>query len=171
MASRQVIRGILRSSPLTAIAATLLLAGCGGSDDNSVGTHTEAMNQQAETRTTPSSAATRMPATPPPAESVLPPEPPPAPLPTPSTSNATLSWLAPTVNSNGSALTDLIGYKIYYGTDPTALSSSVTLETPALNTYVIDELRVGATYYFAVAALASDGTESVLSAIVSKAIL
>ena len=34
---------------------------------------------------------------------------------TPEDDSATLSWQAPTVNADGSVLTDLVGYYIYYG--------------------------------------------------------
>ncbi|MDE2050811.1 MAG: putative Ig domain-containing protein, partial [Gammaproteobacteria bacterium] len=35
-----------------------------------------------------------------------------------STGTAAVSWTAPTTNSDGSALTDLAGYHVYYGTSP-----------------------------------------------------
>jgi hypothetical protein len=82
---------------------------------------------------------------------------------------ATLSWEAPTANTNGSPLTDLSGYHIYYGTSPEALSRSVKINTIGLQTYVIDDLEPG-TWYFAVRALASDGAESPLSDVVVKTI-
>src|SRR5262245_61479616 len=31
--------------------------------------------------------------------------------------SATITWMAPTLNTNGSALTNLAGYKLYWGTD------------------------------------------------------
>ena len=39
------------------------------------------------------------------------------------TGSATLSWTAPALNSDGSQLTDLAGYHIYYGTSPSSLSN------------------------------------------------
>jgi hypothetical protein len=91
-----------------------------------------------------------------------------SPLPTATTSNATLSWTAPTENTNGTALTDLRGYKIYYGTSAKELNEVVALSSPGIQTYVVDGLSVGVTYYFAIAAMASDGTESAQSAVVSQ---
>lgn len=82
---------------------------------------------------------------------------------------ATLSWDAPTANTNGSALTDLVGYRIYYGSSPEELKQSVQIGTVGLQTYVIDNLDPG-TWYFAVMALASNGAESALSNIVAKTI-
>ena len=36
--------------------------------------------------------------------------------------SATLSWMPPTENADGSALTDLAGYRIYYGRNPNTLN-------------------------------------------------
>jgi hypothetical protein len=91
-------------------------------------------------------------------------------LPTPSTGNATLSWSAPSENTNGSALTDLGGFKIYYGTAPTQLTNTVALTDPGLLTYVLTELPIGTTYYFAVIAVTTAGIESVPSQTVSNTI-
>jgi len=82
---------------------------------------------------------------------------------------ATLSWQAPTTNTDGAALTDLSGYRIYYGTDAEELSDSVQLASVGLETYVIDGLGTG-TWYFAIKAVTSTGVESALSEIVSKTI-
>ncbi len=38
---------------------------------------------------------------------------------------ATVSWEAPTTTTTGAALTDLGGYRIYYGISETELSQSV----------------------------------------------
>jgi Fibronectin type III domain len=82
---------------------------------------------------------------------------------------ATLSWDAPTANTNGSALTDLSGYRIYYGSSPEDLSETVQISHVGLQTYVIDNLAPG-TWYFAVMAVASNGGESALSDVVAKTI-
>ena len=84
-------------------------------------------------------------------------------------SSATLSWEAPTTNTNGSALTDLAGYRIYYGASPRNLSQSVQIKTLGVQTYEIDNLS-GGTWYFAIMAVTSAGTESGLSNIVSLAV-
>src|SRR5690606_32266329 len=44
---------------------------------------------------------------------------------------AELSWEAPTENEDGSPLTDLAGYKIYWGTQPDEYTNSVTIDNPA----------------------------------------
>jgi hypothetical protein len=91
-------------------------------------------------------------------------------LPTPSTGSATLSWSAPSENTNGSALTDLGGFKINYGTGPTQLTNTIALTNPGLLTYVLTELPTGTTYYFAVIAVTTTGVESAPSQTVSSTI-
>lgn len=91
-------------------------------------------------------------------------------LPTASTGNATLSWSAPSENTNGSALTDLGGFKISYGTEPTQLTNSIALTNPGLLTYVLTELPIGTTYYFTVSAVTTAGVESAPSHTVSTTI-
>lgn len=83
--------------------------------------------------------------------------------------SATLSWEAPTTNTNGTALTDLAGYRIYYGSSPEHLSHTVHISTIGLQTYVIDDLEPG-TWYFAVMAVAANGAESRLSNMAVKTI-
>ena len=56
-------------------------------------------------------------------------------------------------NTNGSALTDLGGFKISYGTALTQLTNTIALTNPGLLTYVVIELPIGTTYYFAVIAV------------------
>lgn len=85
------------------------------------------------------------------------------------TGSATVSWEAPTTTTTGAALTDLAGYRIYYGTSETDLSQVVALTGVGTQTYVIDNLGT-ATWYFAVKAVTSVGVESPLSEIVSKSI-
>jgi hypothetical protein len=93
-----------------------------------------------------------------------------SPLPTASMGNATLSWSAPSENTNGSALTDLGGFKISYGTEPTQLTNTIALTNPGLVTYVVTELPIGTTYYFAVIAVTTSGVESAPSETVSRTI-
>lgn len=81
----------------------------------------------------------------------------------------TLSWQPPTENTDGSALTDLSGYVINYGTQSGDYTSSITLTNPGLTTYVVDNLAAG-TYYFSITATASDGSESAPSPEVSATV-
>ena len=82
---------------------------------------------------------------------------------------ATLSWEAPTTNTNGTALTDLAGYRIYYGPSDEQLDHHVDINTVGLQTYVIEGLEPG-NWHFAVMAVAANGAESKLSDIVLKTI-
>jgi hypothetical protein len=83
------------------------------------------------------------------------------------TGSAALSWATPTTDTNGSPVTTLIGYTIYYGTSESALTQSVTVSGASTTSYTINGLTSG-TWYFAVAADASDGTQSAMSNIGSK---
>ena len=88
---------------------------------------------------------------------------------TPTVGSATLHWQAPSTNTNGTALTDLAGYHIYYGTNTGSLSTLVVVSNPATVTYVINNLNAG-TWYFAVAAYTTAGLESARSNVGSKTI-
>jgi Putative Ig domain len=92
----------------------------------------------------------------------------PAPPP-PSTGNATLSWQAPTQNTDGTAITNLAGYRVIYGTSQSAMNQSVTISNPGTTIYVVEGLTA-ATWYFAVKAFTSTGAESSNSGIASKTI-
>lgn len=78
------------------------------------------------------------------------------------TGSATLSWTAPTTNTDGSALTNLTGFVISYGTSATALTQQVSVSGASATSYTVTGLASG-TWYFSVAAVASDGTQSVPS--------
>lgn len=83
-------------------------------------------------------------------------------------SSATLSWVAPTLNTDGSPLADLAGFRLYYGSHAAQLDRQLTLPNPGLSTWVVSSLTPG-TWYFAVAAYNALGTESVRSEVVSFA--
>jgi hypothetical protein len=86
------------------------------------------------------------------------------------TGSATLSWTPPTQNTDGSPLTNLAGYKVYWGTSQGNYSSSATVNNPGLATYVVDQLTP-ATWYFSVTAVNSAGLESGFSNVASKQVL
>ncbi|PWK54253.1 fibronectin type III domain-containing protein [Pleionea mediterranea] len=79
-----------------------------------------------------------------------------------------LSWVAPTQYTDNSALLDLAGFKIYYGTSEGNLIHSVSINDPSVTSYQLDQLQSNTTYYFAVTAIDSLGIESDYSATVSK---
>lgn len=80
---------------------------------------------------------------------------------------AQLSWMPPTQNTDGTALTNLAGYRIYYGTSSSTLTQMVQVSGTGLTSYMIENLAP-ATYYFAVRAYTSGGTESSNSNLVTK---
>ncbi len=83
--------------------------------------------------------------------------------------SVTLSWFPPTQNADGSALTDLAGYRIRYGRDADALDGVITLKNPGLTRLVVEDLA-SATWYFAMTSFNSSGRESERSPMVSKTI-
>jgi len=83
--------------------------------------------------------------------------------------SATLSWEAPTTNTDGTALMDLAGYRIYYGSSAGHLDHTVNINTIGLQTYVIEGLEPG-NWYFAVMAFGANGAESGLSDLAIKTI-
>jgi hypothetical protein len=85
------------------------------------------------------------------------------------TGTATLSWTAPTQNADGTSLTDLAGFRVYYGPNPTDLSLRQTLFDPQAVQAAVSGLSSG-TWYFAVSAFNSAGAESALSNTRSKTI-
>ncbi|MEJ2621776.1 MAG: fibronectin type III domain-containing protein [Candidatus Thiodiazotropha sp.] len=86
-----------------------------------------------------------------------------------STGTALLSWTPPTENTDGSALTDLAGYRIYYGTSPGNYSHVVTIDSPGITSYQIDNLTPG-DWYFVITSFNSSNVESTRSNEVSKTI-
>jgi hypothetical protein len=81
-------------------------------------------------------------------------------------STAIVSWEAPTTNTDGTPVTPLSGYTIYYGTSPSALSHSIPASATATS-YEITGLTPGP-WYFAIAANAKVGTKSATSNIGSE---
>jgi hypothetical protein len=83
--------------------------------------------------------------------------------------DATLFWRIPTENIDGSPISDLAGYYIYYGDSPTALMHVVQLRDPAVTGYIVRNLSPGA-YYFSVSVYTASGVQSGLAAPVRKVI-
>jgi hypothetical protein len=84
--------------------------------------------------------------------------------------SATLSWVAPQQNSDGSALTNLAGYIIYYGTDASALTQTIQVADASALSYVVTGLATGTTWYFMVSSYTTTGEESPPSPVLSKTI-
>ncbi len=73
------------------------------------------------------------------------------------------------MNVDGSALTDLAGYKIYYGTNAAALTQSASINNAAATSYQVQGLTSGV-WYFAIEAVTNVGTESSMSDVASATI-
>jgi len=133
-------RGSRRGFYFCAVAALgIALSGCGGGGSGAVGSSAATSNESAAD---------------PPAAS----------------SNAvTLNWTPPTENTNGSPLTNLIGYNIHYGTASGDYAQTISVSNAGIATYVVDNLTPG-TYYFSVGAVNSQGTESPLSSQVTATV-
>lgn len=85
------------------------------------------------------------------------------------TGSATVSWSAPKANTDGSPLRGLVGYRIYYGVNPDRLDHRIEISDGAATTAKVSGLTPGK-WYFAVTAVAGDGSESGYSNVGSKMI-
>ncbi len=79
-----------------------------------------------------------------------------------------LSWTPSATNIDGTPLTDLAGYKVYYGTTSGGYSSSVDVGN--VTSTKVGNLAKNVTYYFAVTAYDTAGNESIYSNEVYKLI-
>jgi hypothetical protein len=75
------------------------------------------------------------------------------------TGSATLSWTPPTTNTDDSALVDLAGYRIKYGTSPGSYPNIIDVTNEGLTTYVVENLSAN-TYYFVMTAYNVSNVES-----------
>lgn len=84
---------------------------------------------------------------------------------------AKATWTAPTQNTDGSALTNLAGFKLFYATSLAALpnASPVLINNKLTTTYDVTGLGAG-TWYFGLKAFSSTGVDSVMSNTASKVV-
>jgi len=87
-----------------------------------------------------------------------------------SNGTATLSWVPPTTNVDGTPVTNLAGYRIAYGQYASNLTQSLEVPSAAVTSAVIENLTTG-TWYFAVKAYTTNGIESDLSNLAQKTVL
>jgi hypothetical protein len=81
----------------------------------------------------------------------------------PTTASVTIAWDAPTTNADGTPLTDLAGYRIYFGTaSPLTVDNSTSVDAGNVTEFRVTGLEAG-TYYFAVSAVDSNGNASSFS--------
>lgn len=91
----------------------------------------------------------------------------PAVPPPPATYSVTVSWAAPATNVDGTPLTDLSGFKLYYGQSAQALDRVLQIGSPSTTNQAVQNLASG-TWYFAVSAVNTAGLESALSSLATK---
>lgn len=90
--------------------------------------------------------------------------------PTSTTGTATLSWVPPTQNMDGSSATNLAGYNIYYGASASSLDKKIQVQNAGLTSYTVSDLGTG-THYFGISAYTTNGVEGELSVVGSKTIM
>jgi len=86
-----------------------------------------------------------------------------------------LSWTAPTQNTDGSPVSDIALYRVYYGTTPTPCPGPTYITVPnppggagQQVTARLTKLAVGEVYYVSVAAVSSTGEQSTCSTAASN---
>jgi Putative Ig domain len=85
------------------------------------------------------------------------------------TGSATLNWVDPTQNTDGSALTNMAGVNIHYGNTPSSLTQTIQVSGVGQSNYTIANLTAG-TWYFGAAAYTTTGVEGAMSQVESKTI-
>ncbi len=70
-----------------------------------------------------------------------------------------LTWTAPTQNSDGTALTDLAGFNLYHGTTAGNYTHKIRIDNPSISTYLVENLLPD-TYYVVATSFNSSGVES-----------
>jgi len=90
-------------------------------------------------------------------------------VPAAATGSATIGWTAPTQNTDGTPLTNLAGFRIYYGTSSANLDQSTTVADAGATSHTVTNLGTG-TWYFVVRAYTADDVESTASNMGSKTI-
>jgi hypothetical protein len=82
---------------------------------------------------------------------------------------ALVSWISPTENTDNSTLTDLAGFKIYFGIFPGEYDNSITVNNAGLSSFLVENLGAE-DWFFVVTAINSSGIESSYSKEVFKTI-
>jgi len=88
-----------------------------------------------------------------------------------STGSMTLSWTAPSLRSDGTALAvaEIAGYTVYYGEAPDSYTNAVNIDGASVTSATITELPTGI-YYVAVTARDTEGRESEYSSAILKTV-
>jgi hypothetical protein len=86
-----------------------------------------------------------------------------------STGSANVSWTPPTTNTDGTALTNLAAFRVYYGTSSTSLTRVSEINDISSTSTTINALTP-ATWYFKVRAVNANQVESADSNVSSKVV-
>jgi hypothetical protein len=86
-----------------------------------------------------------------------------------SNGSAVVRWVPPTTNTDGSALTNLSGYRVAYGREISTLDQSATINNVSITSHTVEDLAPGA-WYFAVYSVNGAGMESPISDVATKTI-
>lgn len=81
--------------------------------------------------------------------------------------STTLTLIAPSQNTDGTPVTDLAAYRIYFGMTPGNYPNQIYIDNPSISTYVVENLAP-TTYYFVATAFNQAGIESGFSNEVSR---
>ena len=86
------------------------------------------------------------------------------------TTSVRVSWRAPATNEDGTPVSGLTGFRVFYGNVSGQYGQSLLASSPGITSVVIEGLTSSTTWYFVVKALAAGGVESDYSTEVSKAL-
>nr|ACZ28660.1 hypothetical protein [uncultured organism] len=79
-----------------------------------------------------------------------------------------ISWAPPTSNTDGTELTNLANYKIYYGESPDRMTNIIQFSNTGQTSYEVDNLDSNTLYFFTMSSLNSLNVESTYSEIISQ---
>lgn len=88
----------------------------------------------------------------------------------PAESTAIVSWVAPSLNTDGSPYTDPAGYTVRYGTAAAALTQTVSVNNPTTLTHTVTGLSPGS-WFFCVNAVNLNNVESACSSVGTKVLV
>ena len=83
----------------------------------------------------------------------------------------TVSWTPPTLNEEGSALTDLVAYKFYDGTSSGSYQNQIRIDDAEGRSAFVIENLTPATYFIVATAINSNNVESAFSNETTKQVL
>jgi hypothetical protein len=80
-----------------------------------------------------------------------------------------VNWIPPSQRADGTALLNLAGYRIFWGTAEDDFPNEITIDNPGVLSYVVDQLPAG-TYYVVATAFDAQTLESSFSEVTVKTV-